>query len=173
MKSYGASQRWLKVLGLWTCKLRHRGKIWVVDYVVVDEPGQLAILGLPWCERLDLIRRVHTVVEEKSELPEIVVQYKDVFQGLGRLVIEHDIKLKPDVDPVVHAAHRIPFRIRDQVEKKLMDMETAGIIERVTEPTEWVSPMVVASKRNEKTRICIDATNLIEPFSDSILPYHQ
>jgi len=160
VKSYGASQRWLKVLGLWTCKLRHRGKIWVVDFVVVDEPGQPAILGLPWCERLDLIRRVHTVVEEKSELPEIVVQYKDVFQGLGRLVTEHDIKLKPDVDPVVHAARRIPFRIRDQVEKKLMEMEAAGIIERVTEPTEWVSPMVVASKPNGDVRICIDPTDL-------------
>ena len=39
-------------------------------------------------------------------------------------------------------------------------MEAAGILERVTEPTEWVSPMVVTSKPTGGLRICIDPTNL-------------
>ena len=39
-------------------------------------------------------------------------------------------------------------------------MEAAGILERVTEPTEWVSPMVVTSKPTSGLHICIDPTNL-------------
>jgi hypothetical protein len=41
-------------------------------------------------------------------------------------------------------------------------MEAVGILERVTEPTEWVSPMVVTSKPTGGFRICIDPTDLTQ-----------
>ena len=40
-------------------------------------------------------------------------------------------------------------------------MEEAGIIQKVTEPTPWVSSMVVVSKKDkDQVRICIDPTDL-------------
>lgn len=57
-------------------------------------------------------------------------------------------------------------------------MEENGIIERVTEPTEWVAPMVPVIKPNGKVRICVGLTKLNEnvkrekfilPTTDSIL----
>lgn len=58
VRNYGAQNGLLKVLGLHTAKLVHRGAKVVVDFVVVDEPGQPPILGLPSCKKLNLIFRV-------------------------------------------------------------------------------------------------------------------
>lgn len=130
------------------------------DFVVVDEPDQPAILGLKTCQKMNLIKRVDAISSEKRDLPEVVNKYADVFEGLGRLSKEHDIKLKEGASPVVHTARRIPYRLRDKVEARLKEFEAAGVIERVTEPTEWVSPMVVASKPGGDIRICLDPTGL-------------
>ena len=95
VKAYGASDNWLKVLGVQACRVQHRGKLWVVDFVVVDEPVQPAVMGLPSCKALDLIRRVDAVSDTPSEMPAIVKKHYSVFQGLGRFEQEHDIKLLP------------------------------------------------------------------------------
>ena len=39
-------------------------------------------------------------------------------------------------------------------------MEEAGIIERVTGPTEWCATMVPVQKSNGKLRICVDLRKL-------------
>ena len=39
-------------------------------------------------------------------------------------------------------------------------MEADGIIAKVTEPTPWVSSMVVVRKKDDKVRICIDPRDL-------------
>lgn len=39
-------------------------------------------------------------------------------------------------------------------------MEKEGIIKKVTEPTEWVHPIVISKKKNGQIRICIDPTEL-------------
>lgn len=110
---------------------------------------------------MDIIRRVqYPSVRTKNtekQLPDIVKK-RDVFEGLGRLATQHEIKLKPGFPPVAHNARRIPYRLRDPVAKKLGDMEATGIITRVTEPTDWVGPMVVVSKSNN--RLCMDPSGL-------------
>ena len=47
-----------------------------------------------------------------------------------------------------------------QVEEELKGMEEAGVIERVTGPTEWCAPMVLVQKSNGKLRICVDMRKL-------------
>ena len=41
-----------------------------------------------------------------------------------------------------------------------MELERRNIIARVTQPTDWVSNMVVVRKKNNDIRICLDPTNL-------------
>ena len=91
----------------------------MVKFVVVEEPGQPAILGLPTCQELDLIRLVDMVTSSPSDLPDIARNYEDVFEGLGRLSTEHGIKLKLGVEPAVHTTRWVPFRLREPVGKKL------------------------------------------------------
>jgi len=39
-------------------------------------------------------------------------------------------------------------------------METKGVISAMAEPTYWCAPMVVATKKNNAVRICVDFTHL-------------
>jgi hypothetical protein len=164
VRSYRAQDGLLRVLGLHTAKVVHRGAVFVLDFVVVDEPGQPPLLGLPSCDKLNLIRRVDTIHSPvEAPLPSIVVSYMDIFTGLGKLPVEYDIKLLSGanrVDPVVCAASRLPFRLEDRVFKKLDEMVEKEILVPVHEPTEWVSRMMVVGKSDGDVRICLDPSEL-------------
>lgn len=163
VRSYG-TDGFLRVLGLQTCKVAHKGKVHVIDFVVVDEPGQPPIFGLSSCMLLHLISRVDAVTSPHiGSLPPIVAEFIDVFTGLGKLPVEHDIRLATGpnrVDPVVCAASRIPFKLEEKVYKKLDEMVQEGIITPVKEPTEWVSRMMVVGKPDGDVRICLDPSEL-------------
>lgn len=164
VRSCGAKDGFLRVMGLHTAKVTHKGRVYVVDFVVVDEPGQPPILGLSSCKQLNLIRRIHAIQSAPiPHLPSIVKEFMDVFTGLGRLPVEQDIRLLAganQIDPVVCAASRLPFRLEERVFKKLEEMVADGIIAPVQEPTEWVSRMMVVGKPDGDVRICMDPSEL-------------
>jgi hypothetical protein len=55
----------------------------------------------------------------------------------------------------------VRLKYRRQLEKQLHEMVAEGVIERVTEATEWVSPIVIVNKPDtRKLRICIDPNAL-------------
>eukprot|EP00057_Strongylocentrotus_purpuratus_P021908 XP_011676382.1 PREDICTED: uncharacterized protein K02A2.6-like isoform X1 [Strongylocentrotus purpuratus] len=87
--------------------------------------------------------------------------YDDLFAGLGRLRNhEYDITLRNDVNPVKCPPRTIPHKIRDKVKAEIERMEEIGVIERVTEPTDWVSQMTVVHKPDGRVRICLDPRGL-------------
>ena len=47
-----------------------------------------------------------------------------------------------------------------KVKEQLDGMVNDGIIESVTEPSEWCSPMVIAPKSNGDIRLCVDLSRL-------------
>ena len=123
-----------------------------IAFEVVD--GNYApILGLESCVQFNLVKRVDQVSSILDEFPE-------VFEGVGLVEGEHDMQVDPSVDPVVHAARRIPLSMLDKVEQELKNMEHAGIITKVDEPSQWVSSMVVVEKKNGDIRICLDPRDL-------------
>jgi hypothetical protein len=56
----------------------------------------------------------------------------------------------------VHTARRVPIHFMKSVKLELDRMETKGVIEKVTEPTEWCAPMVPTPKKSGQVRICVD-----------------
>jgi hypothetical protein len=68
--------------------------------------------------------------------------------------------LKDNYVPVVRPPRRVPFKIRDLVKKKLDNMEQLKLICKVTEPTEWVNPMLAVQKGGGDVRICLDPLDL-------------
>ena len=102
------------------------------------------------------MKRVNQVEKEESVLDE----FKDVFQGLGRLKQKHSIILKPECEPVIHPARRVPYRLQEQFDKTLSDMESNKSITKITEPTEWVNPIVTVRKPPGALRICLDPLEL-------------
>ena len=71
------------------------------------------------------------------------------------------IRLKADTRPYhCPVARRIPFPLHQKVKAELNRMVESGIIEPVTEPTEWCSPMVAVRKKNGDVRVCVDLKKL-------------
>jgi hypothetical protein len=73
------------------------------------------------------------------------------------------------VDPVVSQAGRLPFSLEEPVYNKLDQMVVDGIIVPVTEPTDWVSLMLVVSKPDSDVRLVLDPAISTKQYSDNIL----
>ena len=89
------------------------------------------------------------IVNTEADIKE---KYKELFNGVG-LLRGYELKLNIDnsVKPVAQPVRRIPFGVREKVERKLDELLESGIIEEVPEgPTGWVSPLVVIPKAPEK-----------------------
>ena len=61
---------------------------------------------------------------------------------------------------MIHAVRRCSIHLKDEVKAELDNMEELGVIERVTEPTDWVSSIVYSRKPSGKLRICLDPKDL-------------
>jgi hypothetical protein len=80
--------------------------------------------------------------------------------------------LDPEVEHVIRPVRRIPTAIKEDVKKALDNMEAQGIIEKVSEPTEWVSAMVVVKKPSGDLRVCIDPGDLNKAIMRPHYPIH-
>jgi hypothetical protein len=83
-----------------------------------------------------------------------------VFTGIGKLPVEHHIKLKENYVSVVHLPRGVLFKLRDPVKKKLDDMEKFKLVCKVTEPTPWDNPMLAIQKADGDVRICVNPDDL-------------
>ena len=66
------------------------------------------------------------------------------------------IELDPSVTPVHAPTHRVPVAKLNRVDEELKRLCEERIIRPVTQPTDWLSNMLVKEKPDGKLRICID-----------------
>ena len=94
----------------------------------------------------------------------IMSEYPHVFDGNVKTMEgeKFHIVLTDDAKPFcVHTPRTIPFAYRDKLQKELQLLQSQGIIEPVTEPTEWCAPIVVAPKKDsDQIRMCVDLSRL-------------
>ena len=94
-------------------------------------------------------------------MPQFIQRYPKVFkEGVGKIAGNYNIRLNPRVMPVQHAPRRVPVALRQRLKETLNSMVRANIIAPVTEPTQWISSMVVVPKKNGTLRICLDPKEL-------------
>ena len=75
-----------------------------------------------------------------------------------------------DANPVcVHNARPIPFAFPEQVKQQLDDMTAYGIIEPVTEPSEWCHPIVIVPKKGtSEVRLTVDFKKLNDQIQQPV-----
>ena len=96
--------------------------------------------------------------EGTDNLNEVLEKYKDRFQGIGKLKgIQVDLNVDPDFKPVAQPPRRQPFSVRQKMEEEIKHLIDQDIIEKVNEPTGWVSPPVVTPKKDQsQIRLNVD-----------------
>ena len=100
-------------------------------------------------------------VEGSSEsVDNILNEYEDIFHGIGKLKnVQVKLHIDKSVKPVAQKHRRVPFHLRSKVDEELDRLLKAGVIEPVSEATDWVSPVVIVPKPDsEEVRLCVDMT---------------
>ena len=83
--------------------------------------------------------------------------YPEEFTGFGKLpVYRVHVLVDPNITPVAQPAHSILVYLRAKVDEKLKQLMDMDIIEKVSGPTTWTSPLVVVPKPNGDIRVCVD-----------------
>ena len=76
-------------------------------------------------------------------------------------------------------SRRVPTALRDKFKEELDRLEGLGVVAKVDEPIEWVSSVVIATKKSGALRICIDPRPLNQalkretyqlPVLDDLMP---
>ena len=109
------------------------------DHVAGSNNHSLSIADLP-------------LTQEKVEST-----YADVFQGLGKFPGEpYKLRLKPDAVPAKHRPRKVPVHLQDAFHEEVEWLVKIDVLEKVTEPTEWVNSFVIVEK-------VIDSSNAHSP----------
>ena len=87
---------------------------------------------------------------------DLIKEFLDQFQGIGRFPGEYKIQLHHDAHPVIHAPRKCPITLRPKVKEHLDKMECLGVITHVDKPTDWVQ------EANGKLCLCLDPHDLNE-----------
>lgn len=103
---------------------------------------------------------VNPQMTDKEFERQLLQEYSDRFDGdLGCLPGEYKIDIDKSVTTSKQSARRIPVPIKKQVKEKLDDLETRNVIKKVSEPTDWVSNLMIVRKPG-KLRLCLDPREL-------------
>ena len=111
--------------------------------------------------------------------------YADVFQGLGKFPGEpYKLRLKPDAVPAKHRPRKVPVHLQDAFHEEVEQLVKIDVLEKVTEPTEWVNSFVIVEKVIDSSnahspnhvikksiRLCIDPKDLNEALERE--PYYS
>ena len=166
----------LPVSGQFECVLESKKRFTTATIVVVQQAAGCLLSGQT---SIDLnfiiinVNKIHSKSAEKpttvsklasdkkipSRLKPVITKYDEVFHGIGKLTgIQAHLHINKDVTPVVQPTRRIPFAVREKLERELNSLQQQDIIEPAQGPSIWVSPIVVFPKPNnpDKIRLCVD-----------------
>ena len=154
----------LNCLGKFNARITSNKKSIVEEIYVVKDLSK-PLLGKSACVSLNLLNKICEVENHKTTESEykmqIINQYPKLFEGLGELEGEYEIKLKELPEPyALHVPRKVPFPLLEKTKREIDRMLKNGVISKVDQPTAWCAPMVVTPKPNGDVRICVDLTKL-------------
>jgi predicted aspartyl protease len=154
-------------------------KKYLVAFEVVSDDKYVPILGRKTSQRMGLIEVNYDNIAriEKQQIDmqplsidQLLEEFPTVFEGTGKLTGKYHIETDKTVKPVIHPARRVPVAIKQQLKEELDYMVRREIVAPETDPTDWVSSMVVVKKPTGKLRICLDPKQLNQAIKRS---HHQ
>ena len=153
----------LPVYGCFNAELEAGNQRATAEIIIIDDHDRTPLLSRDTAHALKVIKigynvGVNTVHSPKGIYGSILDQYEDLFSGVGKFKgPEIKIGIDTNVTPVCQPYNRIPFALRSKVEAKLQHLVDTDIIEPVSKPTRWISPLISVPKSNsDDIRLCVD-----------------
>ena len=168
LRGYGGSS--IDNIGVSVVEVSHGKKSLKIQFDIVNAPpGSPSIIGCSTAQELGIItvniddvnsKKVPALTKEK-----VLEEYKDCFDKIGCFPGEkYHIELVDNPKPVIHPSRSVPVHLLPLYKAELDKMEKEDIIEKVTEPTEWVNSMTLNITKTKdgkiKLRPCLDPKDL-------------
>ena len=80
------------------------------------------------------------------------------------------LEVNESASPSIMPPRRVPLTLNKRLKEELARLETANVIKREEEPTDWVFSFVVTEKTNGKLRVCTDPQHLNKALKRSHYP---
>jgi len=117
-------------------------------------------------------------LENPLSFDKILEQFQDVFDESSITAMEGEPmhiyldREDPNYRPArTLTARPIPIHQQDEAKKVIQMFEKSGVIERVREPTEWISPAFFVPKSNGSVRLVTDYTKINKFISRPVHPF--
>ena len=159
---YGSNQP-LQVAGVFTAEVSVGERVLSgVEFVVVENEGH-ALLGRETAIALEVLKlgpQINSLGVSTDGVkgePSIFEKFPGCCEGIGKLKdFQLSIPIDPEVQPIAQPIRRVPYHLRDKLSDKLDELVELDIIEKVSGPSSWVSPVVVVPKPSGDIRLCVD-----------------
>lgn len=108
----------------------------------------------------------------RSEGPKVedLSQYKDAFTGECKLDGQLHLEIDQNVQPVQLTTRRVPIVFRERLKQELDRLSDISLIRKVDSPTEWISAMVITTKKNGQVNEALRRNRYRLPTIDDVLP---
>ena len=154
---------YLPVVGKFEASIECNGRK-IMETILMTRGEGRCLLESPVAKRLQVLKvgpelgDVANVYSVDSGIDGIVDRFPNVFSGVGKFSgYQLKLHIDPEVKPVAQKPRRIPYPLKEKVTKKINELLDLHIIEKVSGPTTWMSPAVIAPKPNkDDVRIFVD-----------------
>ena len=139
--------------------------------LITENKNTQPLLGLDWLDILEIGLQGNTNtkiirhIETDERRQKIVNEYKDLFKNNHTIKdLAIDIQLKKDTKPIQQKGRPGPIHFQKTVKKELEKLIESGHLEKADNTTEncFVSPAVIAIKKDKSVKIALDSRKLNE-----------
>ena len=144
-------------------------------HVIKGNTDTEPLIGFQTAVSLGLVMMANAVRTHPEKFTsKLLEEYNDLFHGIGKMEgVKVDLHVDRAVTPVAQPHRRVPFSVRQKLEAELEKLLEDDVIEKVEEPTSWVSPVVITPKRTaNEIRLNVDMreANKAIPRTHTIMP---
>lgn len=139
-----ASEKALNVTGMFTAEIQAGPNKVNAEFYVV-EGGSQCLLGEKTASELRVLKIGFDVA---------AIESSGTFPKMRGILLE--IPIDTSVQPIQQPYRRPPIALESLIEQKLKYLLEQDVIEKVTQPSPWVSPLVPVLKDSGEIRLCVD-----------------
>ena len=158
----------LNVSGEMQCDIVYKSKQYSLPILVANYDAKPTLLGKNWLRHIKFEWGEIFCIPKgdprsaDSQLNELLCKHSELFTESykGMTGLEAHITMRGDAKPVFVKERRVPYALKEQVEKELDKLEKLGVIKKVDRSL-WASPIVVVPKADNTVRICGDYKSTI------------
>lgn len=143
-KAYG-SEDLLELTGMFTAEIEAGGNTTQATFYIAKD-GRQCLLGDDTAKELKVLKIGYNI--------DAVREQTTTFPKIKGVIVE--IPINSNIPPVQQPYRRVPFALEDKIAQKLGSLLDQDIIERVRQPSAWVSPVVPILKDSGEIRLCVD-----------------